>query len=511
MTNQTLCHWYLGNNFLDPDETVLNNPQNAVYATGNYKVNVEDAETGCELECLRNVPFLTAPTANITGKTEHCLGDEVKLNGNSGASNTYAWNITGQETLTFDVANITFTPSLQGNYLAELTVTSPEGCTASDTCIFTVHPQPAAPSVSFIGSPCIHQPPVGVKSDNHQSLLWSNGIHGESAYYYVPGYLTAHYMDDSTGCPSAKASLFIPPAPDYDALLTGCLERCPDDLPFYMRLNGFYPNYSSSIQWDWYYNNTEDTSGHSICPSLPVRDFGTYSMSTTYGNGCVTISPALSIEKTTVCSCDSVVVYAKTNCEPYHCSLFFRLFVFIHNTSTTNPIRFDELKAFGGSIQSVVSLPVTVAPLSTQIIEVVIRLTDFENGYVEFWLTDSQHHCVKRFTEHLDWSACVDENCSFVSQSIDSTAETARSLPIKTDLPVGKPRLAPNPARDEVTVMGITAEEIAEITVLTMQGGQVADYRNDYRFNVSRLAKASYIVRVVIRDKEVYYLKLVKQ
>jgi len=488
MTNQTLYHWYLGNNFLDPDETVLNNPQNAVYATGNYKVKVEDAETGCELECLRNVPFLTAPTANITGKTEHCLGDEVKLNGNSGASNTYAWNITGPETLTFDVANITFTPSLPGNYLAELTVTSPEGCTASDTCIFTVHPQPAAPSVSFIGSPCIHQPPVGVKSDNHQSLLWSNGIHGESAYYYVPGYLTAHYMDDSTGCPSAKASLFIPPAPDYDALLTGCLERCPDDLPFYMRLNGFYPNYSSSIQWDWYYNNTEDTSGHSICPSLPVRDFGTYSMSTTYGNGCVTISPALSIEKTTVCSCDSVVVYAKTNCEPYHCSLFFRLFVFIHNTSTTNPIRFDELTAFGGSIQSVVSLPVTVAPLSTQIIEVVIRLTDFENGYVEFWLTDSQHHCVKRFTEHLDWSACVDENCSFVSQSIDSTAETARSLPIKTDLPVGKPWLAPNPARDEVTVMGIPAEEIAEITVLTMQGSQVAGFRNKHRFNVSGLA-----------------------
>ena len=75
----------------------------------------------------------------------------------------------------------------------------------------------------------------------------------------------------------------------------------------------------------------------------------------------------------------------------------------------------------------------------------------------------------------------------------------------------GKPYLAPNPARDEVTVMGIAPEEVAEITVLTMQGKQVADYRNDYRFNVSRLAKASYIVRVITTDKQVHYLKLVKQ
>lgn len=74
-----------------------------------------------------------------------------------------------------------------------------------------------------------------------------------------------------------------------------------------------------------------------------------------------------------------------------------------------------------------------------------------------------------------------------------------------------KPYLAPNPANDEVTVMGIEPGTVVEITILTMQGGHIADYRNDYRFNVSRLAKASYIVRVITTDKKVYYLKLVKQ
>ena len=74
-----------------------------------------------------------------------------------------------------------------------------------------------------------------------------------------------------------------------------------------------------------------------------------------------------------------------------------------------------------------------------------------------------------------------------------------------------KPYLAPNPARDEVAVMGIAPEEVAEITVLTMQGRQVASYRNEHRFSVSHLAPASYIVRVVTEEGKVHYLKLVKQ
>ena len=71
--------------------------------------------------------------------------------------------------------------------------------------------------------------------------------------------------------------------------------------------------------------------------------------------------------------------------------------------------------------------------------------------------------------------------------------------------------LYPNPARDEVAVMGIAPEEVAEITVLTMQGSQVANFRNVHRFNISRLAPASYIVRVATTEGKVHYLKLVKQ
>ena len=93
-----------------------------------------------------------------------------------------------------------------------------------------------------------------------------------------------------------------------------------------------------------------------------------------------------------------------------------------------------------------------------------------------------------------------------------SNADSTRRIQSDSEVQQpARPYIAPNPANDEVTVMGIVPEEVAEITILTLQGGQVAVFRNDYRFNVSHLAKATYIVRVITTDGKVHYLKLVKQ
>lgn len=276
------------------------------YETGDYKVKIKDQTTGCLLECNHNVGFFTAPTANITGNTEYCIGDEVRLFGNSGATNTYAWTVSGPSRFSSSDANISFSPPQAGLYHVLLTITNQNACSATDSCTIIVHPQPVAPSVSFYGNECIHQPPVVVRSDNHQNLLWSNGHHGETAYYYTSGYLTAHYIDDSTGCQSAKAEKLIPPAPNYDALLTGCYKKCPEDLPFYLNIHNFYPNVSGNFQWEWYCNNIINTTGNSFSPSLPVSQTGNYHLKTTYGNSCVSSSPTLSVESTAVCLCDSI-------------------------------------------------------------------------------------------------------------------------------------------------------------------------------------------------------------
>lgn len=618
--NNAMYSWYQDGNWM------LTNSirQYATIETGDYKVLVHNTSTGCKKEIMKNIAFLTAPTARITGNTTYCFGDEVKLNGNTGASNSYDWVITGPENYAFSTPNITFTPTQSGTYVATLTVTSTDGCAAVATANVTVHIQPSAPPISFYGNQCIHTPPVYVQSTNSQSLLWSNGFHGLSAQYYVPGYLTAHYIDPSTGCPSAKSTLFIPPAPNYDALLTGCYELCEKEIPDILHVYHFYPYNSSSFYWNWFENNIWTTGGNSLFANLPINSFGSYYMITQYGNGCTVQSPTLDITQTKYCSCDSITVRVRKVCDNTECHLIYNMSVTIHNFGSQTAY-FDQLytNAASNIVYVSPSLPVAVAPGSSQTITVSLEFLDFANPYVEFTLRDKENSCEKTFTEYFDWSKCVKTDCKMylekltfidglstphqtsyfdfvlafpsginsiislwstppqiitynylslqhingllmldygqltqmamageeicfhaiictkennslcyvklclkakdllqlipeefrkVVNSTSAETDSTRSLQSSSFIPqTDKPYLAPNPARDEMTVMGIAPEEVAEITVLTMQGGRVAGFRNDHRFNVSRLAKASYIVRVITTDKRVYYLKLVKQ
>ena len=602
------------------------NNQYPTTETGDYKVSVTNSLYGCKLERMLNVGFLNAPTARITGNTTYCLGEEVKLNGNTGIANQYSWTIIDPNNNLLNVpnsANITFTPTVAGVYNVTLVVTSTDGCTKTATCTVTVHPQPAAPPISFYGNQCIHTPPVGVYSTTNQNLFWNNGFHGIYANYYVPGYLTAHYFDQTTGCQSAKSTLFIPPAPNYDALLTGCYEKCPEELPTYLYVYNFYPYNAANFHWYWYENNYSTANGTTLYANLPINNFGYYFMKTQYGNGCVAQSPTLNISKKAVCPCNDITVSVEKKCEMKNCHLMFGMTVTIHNSGTQTAY-FNQLTTNANShILSVNSLPVIVPANSSQAIYVELDFLDFANPYIEFTLYDPENDCEYSFFEYFNWEECIENECEmelnkivfleeissphqtsyfhfnialyggavsvisawstppqvihysydpymnylegvlmlnygqitqmalagekiclhaivciedsylcylticFKAEEIlalipeeyrqlpDSTTadnDSTRSLQSSSFIPqAGKPYLAPNPARDEVTVMGIAPEEVAEITVLTMQGGQVAEFRNDYRFNVSRLAKASYIVRVITTDKQVYYLKLVKQ
>ncbi|MBQ4442432.1 MAG: PKD domain-containing protein [Bacteroidales bacterium] len=618
--NYLNSHYYWNSSLYSTTDNYYNTTQ-----TGDYHVLVITSPYGCKKECILNVGFLNAPTARITGNTTYCLGEEVRLNGNTGSTNQYLWTISGSSySQTFTTSNITFTPTQPGTYYVNLNVTSPDGCVRSAACTVTVHQQPAAPPIAFYNNQCIHTPPVYVHSTASpaQSLLWSNGFYGASAQYYVPGYLTAHYIDPATGCPSAKSTLFIPPAPNYDALLTGCYEKCRDELPTSLYVYNLYPYDTTSLFWRWFENNHQTAQGNSGQASLPIGSFGSYYMNTQYGNGCVAQSPNLEISEAMICPCDSIWVEVDKWCSTRECKLIYIMTVTIHNDGS-QPAYFSQLTSNTSSnIMYVTPMPVTVAPGGSQTIIVTLEFTDFANPYIEFTLSDPENDCEYSFSEYFDWRRCVREDCdarikkiNFLSQlssphqtsyfnidldlpsgttslvalwstppqlitysyspptyvngllmlnygqltqmvqngeyvcfnaivciendhlcyvrvcvkapellalipdefrqlSDSTTADndSTRSLQSSSFIPqTDKPYLAPNPARDEVTVMGIAPEEVAEITVLTMQGGQVAEFRNDYHFNVSRLAKASYIVRVVTTDKQVYYLKLVKQ
>ena len=619
--NSALYYWYQDGSL----KAYNANRQYNAYETGDYKVKVVESLHGCQVERSRNIGFYNEPIARITGNTEYCFGERVKLKGNTGSNNQYFWYVSGPQSFSFtsQESNISFVPTYSGPYYATIIVTSPDGCMVTATCTLTVHQQPAAPSISFSGNKCIHNPPVEVHSNGGQSLLWSNGYHGVTAYYYVPGFISAYYIDPATGCPSARKQMFIPPAPNYDALLTGCYEKCPNELTDSLHVYCLYPYHDSLFHWYWYRGVTLVDSDTTINPGLIFSGFGQYYLNSHYGDGCSSTSPTLNISKKEACPCEDITVSVRQECYEKDCKLYYKLSVTLCDTGTQS-VTFDQLITNSGSnIVSVTSLPVTVVPGGgCQTIIILLEYDDYANGYIEFTLYDSQRNCEKTFTEYLDWRKCIRDGCVFKDytikflelsstqyhtsyfnvqftlpsnttdlvamwsepsqllsynylpftnvdatlmlsyglltqmaansesicfhailcidkkylchaeicvpakyflekipeyfrQFLDSTtddSDSTRNFQSSSFIPqIDKPYLAPNPARDEVTVMGIAPEEVAEIIVLNMQGREVADVHNDYRFNVSRLAKASYIVRVVTTDKQVYYLKLVKQ
>ena len=593
------------------------------FSTGDYNVEAYYSTCGCRAKATCNVGFLTAPWARIIGNTECCLGETVNLNGNTGANNTYAWTIAELPGFISTGPTLSFTPSQPGTYTVTLTVSNQGNCSATATCTLTVNPKPAAPSIAFYGDPCIHEPPVVVKSTTGQDLLWSNGYRGPVAYTYTAGYLTAHYLDPNTGCRSHDAQVFIEPAPDFSALLTGCYKMCPEQFRYNLQIYGIYPYVSSHLDWSWIYEpmgtiyNVMETN-----PQLPLVGPGDYFMEAPYAEGCVATSPVLTIEEERPCPCDSVFISVEKECKlAEDCNLYYNMTVTVFNNGS-QPLSFHQLSTVsaGSIVSSVNPHSITVAPGGYQTITFSVLFTDYESPCVTFTLLDTIRGCQAKFTECFDWEECVWDECelegeyeiSFLPElgashnatyfdvhislptsaylvslwsdppqiqnytssfgdvyalmmlnyarlsqmdmdgdsvclnavvclpgpelcymhlciaaseileqipedfrhfwdSIMADNDTTRRMQADVTIPeAGKPYLAPNPANDEVTVMGIAPGEVAEITVLTLQGGQVAEYRNTHRFNVSRLAKATYIVRVITTDKRVYYLKLVK-
>ena len=617
------------NLFWKPVGLTYDNVQNYcnVYQTGDYGVEASYPAYGCRAQAMLNVGFLTAPLARIVGNTEYCLGETVKLNGNTGARNSYSWSVTGPSNYSFtsSESNISFTPSQPGTYTVVLDVNN-GNCGATATCTVTVNPKPAAPTIAFCGNHCIHNAPVEVCSTTGQDLYWSNGYRGTSAYYYTPGYLTAYYVDPATGCKSDDTQFFIEPAPDFDALLTGCHRMCDDLFQYDLPVYGIYPYFPNSLNWEWIYQPTGATfTVTDQNPLLPIVGFGNYHLSATYTPGCTAISPELEIAPADRCPCDSVEFKPKgVQCFVEDCKLYYSFEYRVCNRGSQT-LTFDELLIeMGGNVVGSATMPLVIGPNSCQDFYFKVEYTDFASTTLAFTLVDRTRNCEVRYVENTDWRSCISKGCgdpnlqftfgydwsiqhqgvffpfhltvqnaqdilsvwSRPSQVFDYTVSSVspveldgllmldygvlsqmamggqdiclyyvackewgglcydsvcmpakiflaeipemfrhlldsitadndtsvRRLQADTVIPiVAKPYLAPNPARDEVTVMGLAPEEVTEITVLTMQGRQVAEYRDTHRFSVSRLAKATYIVCVITTDKRVYYLKLVKQ
>lgn len=395
--------------------------------TDDYYVYVYDTQYHCRVEANRNVAFLNAPTANISTSSEvFCANEKIMLYGaqSPDTSNyTFQWNVTFNglnNTLSVPVqtnsptnATNSFVPTNAGWYTLEVSI-SANGCPAVGQKAIYVNPTPAAPTISFGSNECIDNPPVVLNGSapSTSDINWSNGNVGPNAYYFSPGMATAWYYDPNTGCKSEEAKIHIEPQPDFDALLTGCYEKC----RAFFETNPRLPVWGLSsgrenIRWKWCLNATGIANGIVSYPnyslSLPLQGFGDYNLNLDYHNGnCGTlISPTLTINPKDTCDCKDLDVSYEYEMRVEDCRIYYDVDVTVcNNSNNTDCLRAIEY-LFNEEYIRVVYTDFTntsIAPNDCYTFHLTIEALQFvPSSTISFRLFDECNNCTTDFSINL--------------------------------------------------------------------------------------------------------------
>ena len=281
-------------------------------------------------------------------RNTYCEGSEIKLFGETPSSHTmsYLWTI-GADTRT--TPNITATAHDDGigTMTVTLTVTdNTTSCSSNATRVFNITPQPAAPTITVTGSPCISDAPVQLGVTGYSGTVsWNNGDTGPTAYYYTPGPATVYYYNPALGCPSEEARLDIPRQPDLNALLTGCYEKCKKQLGNYLPVYGL-TEYNQTIDWLWERDGITVASGSGIYNAQPLLlplSTGDHTLTVGYPSpSCTETSATLSLSEKVLCDCDSVEVTWTVEPQIENCIVHYTIHFTICNISEENKFCIDE-------------------------------------------------------------------------------------------------------------------------------------------------------------------------
>ena len=375
------------------------------YRSDDYFVYVINNDY-CQREASTNVTFLNAPTATIYADNFNCCeGDELTLYGQQGPSSstiTYSWVITDINNNILQTStepNITFTaPQGTGTYTVTLTVTDQSStCSSTATETVTVHAKPAAPTLAFSGSPCISEPPVQIAATGYTGEVhWSNGGTGATADYYTHGMASAYYYDPAIGCASDTAKIRIDRQPDFNAMLTGCYEKCYAFFNYNLPVWGLTDD-SQEIAWVWKRDGNSVATGsgdyYHAPLLLPLQGFGSYFLDVTYGGGnCSETSPALTIDNKEFCDCDSMEVSYERTLSVDGCILIYDVEVTICNRHHDRVFCTDDLQLTlhdpNVSILNTDFAATTIDPDDCYTFSVTLKVLSLEPSVATFTLTD---------------------------------------------------------------------------------------------------------------------------
>lgn len=400
----------------NPTKEAINDNGNTMeylaYQTGDYLVKIQDT-TGCISESSANVYFHNKPVAEfITFSQSYCKGyGFIVCFGENGYR--YDWKITsdGQVidekfSVTDNVYNIGSLST--GTYKVEVTVYTEKNCSDSISGIFTIYSNPPSPTLTIDpNNACIHEPPV-IISGTPAEVFWSNGTHGKKAFYYQSGTVNAFVQDMSTGCTSPRVEISIAPAPNLDALLSGCYEKC---VPAKMETFGLSPIPFS--KWLWNLNGSYIQSGAEQNPTLDIPGEGVYNMDANYNNyNCFVQSNDLQIIQPKICDCEGIVIrQGNTRYSIRDCRIIYEIEVIVCNNS-------DE-----------------VLNINQWLSQQEVNIINIQDSNTT---TISQHRC-KAFIITFEVNPSLDcANFTIVDEKRDCIREFALSLNHKENIPQGR-------------------------------------------------------------------------
>ena len=442
------------------------------FQTGNYRVRAVNDQDGCVDEKMQNVKFNNGPTARITGMTQFCMDEEVVLYGNSGSTNSYLWQVPGSGSPPSVMPTLKLSPMQPGTYMAQLTVENRYNCQSVCTYGFEIDTLPAIPPISILpGNYSLMSPPVPVYSVRGDTLNWSNGFRGIQAEFYNDGYITARYVDPSTGCSSggtifgtSTQPLVIQPGitKSLEFYYTGGQLNLQEvEFMLWEAIHDCEQRFNLRLDWNTCVSELD----------CPLDDFSW------------DFSPGISTPHQT----------SYFDIHAYLPSWIGRLLGF-----WCEPFQLSDI--------------FYVAPSEYN------ALLNIDYGRLSQMVTGGEDICFHIVT-CIDGQICASIYCLPAQEVFDRIEVNCRRLSASgQDSEIGSAKpleksiiLVPNPAKNEVTFSGLKSEDIATIQVMTMEGRIVSSFSDTERFDVGGLVCAPYIVRLQTRNGQIFYLKLIKQ
>lgn len=175
--------------------------------TTTYTVSVRDGNNCMDAE-TQTLTVNSNPTAAISGISIICEKESTTLTASGGTS--YSWNTTPVQ----NTASITVSPATNTSYT--VTVTDANHCTDAKSQEVTVHPIPAAPTVSSPISYCQDDATVVPLTANGTDLLWYSAASGGTGSTSAPTPATTtagssnYYVSQTQNqCESDRASISV--------------------------------------------------------------------------------------------------------------------------------------------------------------------------------------------------------------------------------------------------------------------------------------------------------------